>query len=117
MTWSLPAWTVLYPPRWVEPVHRGIRPPEGYEPERVGSNQLDILLRCRRSPGWGTLIQRHDLNLQTVEIVAAKNLQRRGLIEFRQFGGTCIGWLWVALLTEVGRDSWLGFVPNKRIDS
>lgn len=104
--------TRYYAPGAVLPSEQGLVPRE--RSETVGPHQLDILLRCRRSPSRGTLLRREPLDLLLSEIQSAGHLHERGLIELRQYGSRCLGYLWVVVLTEPGWDLWLGLRTNER---
>lgn len=105
----------FYPPGAVQPLPAGSPPPQGARPVQIGGHQRDILLRCRRSPSRGTLIRRDTDLIRKAENQAAQALDRAGLVEFRTFGGSSMGWLWVVVMTARGRDAWLGVVRNPRI--
>jgi hypothetical protein len=107
--------TRYYPPGAYLALPQGQTPGRGVPFERVGGHQWDLLMRCRRSPSWGTLIKQDSHGMRLLELRAAERLQQRGLIQLRIYGGTMVGWLYVVFLTRRGRDCWIGYVPDIRV--
>lgn len=73
--------------------------------ETVGSSQLELLLRARRSPSHGFVLQ-HD-RASDAQRSTADRLQARGLLQGLRFGNAAIGITFAYTLTERGQNAWL----------